>query len=87
MTPGRRVYDKAPHQLEAGEYGKWSHSGEWYAVPPETDLLAGLALHKVTEHEDGTITASPSIEVSGSSSERAVNYWHGYLERGAWRKA
>ena len=34
--------------------------------------------HAVTEHEDGTITVSPSIF-------DAPDGWHGWLERGVWR--
>jgi hypothetical protein len=39
-------------------------------------------VHTVTEHEDGTITVSPSIVISGANGEQL---WHGYLERGVWR--
>lgn len=35
--------------------------------------------HQVTEHEDGTITVTPSIQCR-------VCGWHGYLERGVWRE-
>lgn len=62
-----------------GEYGKYN--GEWYCQPPGTDLLGGLRNHTVVEHEDGTITVSPSILISGWREQ-----WHGYLERGIWRK-
>jgi hypothetical protein len=84
---GCRIIDCEPHLLRAGQYGKWDHDGKWYAVPPGTDLLAGLAKHEVTEHEDGTITVSPSIEVSGGIHSHMVSHWHGYLERGIWREA
>ena len=79
---GRRV-NKLAHEMRDGEYGK-CEDGNWYAIPPGTDLLAGLAGHQVTEHEDGSITVSPSIEVRGYAPEREINYWHGYLERGVW---
>jgi hypothetical protein len=39
-------------------------------------------LHTIVEHEDGTITVSPSILVTGSHGKQ----WHGYLERGVWRE-
>lgn len=84
-----RVYGKAPHELSPGEYGKWESSGvawrkagddNWYGAPPGTDLVANLAAHKIEEHEDGTITVTPSILVSNREAS-----WHGYLTRGNWQ--
>ena len=72
-----RVNGKAPHELNAGEYGKWSEDGHWYAVPPGTDLVANLAAHSVVEHENGTITVTPSILVGDTRTS-----WHGYLRAG-----
>lgn len=86
-----RVYDKAPHELLPGEYGKWASSGvawrkggddNWYAVPPDTDLVANLSAHKIEEHEDGTITVAPSILVQNGKES-----WHGFLKRGLWEIA
>lgn len=72
-----------PHVLQPGQYGKWARDGNWYAVPPgQPALLANLARHDVTEHEDGTITVSPSILVQAG----ALGTWHGFLERGIWRE-
>lgn len=85
---GTRVSDKAPHELAAGEYGKWNpghlppRGGDWYAVPPGTDLVANLASHQIVEHEDGTITVLPSIRVSNGKET-----WHGFLKRGQWELA
>lgn len=78
--PGKRR-DFVDGLLEAGEYGR-GPDGEWYGMPPGTDLLAGLAKHTVVEHEDGTITVSPSILVSRPHTN---DRWHGFLERGVWR--
>lgn len=86
MTIGCRIYGAELHLLRSGQYAKWDRDGNWYAVPPGTDLLAGLAKHRVVEHDDGTITVSPSIEVSSNDPTRAANYWHGFLERGIWRE-
>jgi hypothetical protein len=71
--------------LKAGEYGK-DAEGVWRCVAPkETEdgfgFQGNLAKHSVTEHEDGTITVSPSILIS-----RGDMSWHGYLERGVWRE-
>jgi hypothetical protein len=82
---GRRVPDDtSPHKYAPGEYGKYLST--WYASPPcnegvDEDLLANLAVHRVTVHEDGTITASPSVLVSNGRKS-----WHGYLEKGIWRE-
>lgn len=75
---GKRV--EWQHQiLEPGEYAK-AEDGSWYAATPTGDL-AWLKNHTVVEHEDGTITVTPSILVKSSSEE----LWHGWLERGVWR--
>lgn len=72
--------------LEPGEYGKNPHDGNWYARPPKPEIHAGnLAAHDVTEHEDGTISVSPSILIEGYEGDSVI-LWHGYLERGVWRE-
>lgn len=43
--------------------------------------LGNLAAHDVTEHEDGTITVSPSILVS---NPQQGELYHGYLTNGVW---
>lgn len=70
---------KQPHQLEAGEY--CLYEGSWYAVPPGTEMIANLRKHSVVSHSDGTISVHPSILVSNGRES-----WHGYLEKGVWRK-
>lgn len=77
-TEGKRRPDgTSPHLFNPGDYGRWE--GDWYGSSPN-GLLAGLRNHQITEHEDGTITVSPSILVRGEDE------WHGYLERGVWRE-
>lgn len=71
---------KETYQLEPGEYCL-TESG-WHGLTPN-GLLSGLRNHKVVEHEDGTITVSPSILTSMGSDGPS---WHGYLERGVWRE-
>lgn len=66
----------------AGDY--WKHPDPacgWQAMTPNGHM-AGLVKHDVVEHEDGTITVSPSILVSNGSGP----LWHGFLERGVWRE-
>lgn len=78
---GLRVFDVGPHLFQPGDYGLWN--GTWYARAPGDDdrRLANLANHLVVEHDDGTITVSPSILISGGGAQ-----WHGCLERGVWRQ-
>lgn len=68
--------------LDDGQYGKDPKDGHWYARPPG-QRMGCLKNHDVTEHEDGTITVSPSIEILGDGG---VTLWHGFLERGVWRE-
>jgi hypothetical protein len=70
------------YTLSPGEYGK-SPGGKWFChVPAGGFHVGGLGKHAVTEHEDGTITVSPSILITGHHGKQ----WHGYLERGIWRE-
>ena len=86
ITQGRRLPD-GPMKLgdfHRGDYKKVLYDDgtmHWYALLPSCDL-ALLDGHSVTEHEDGTITVSPSILMTMGSTQ----LWHGYLERGAWRE-
>jgi hypothetical protein len=103
MMQGRRVGDgemRGSACFESGAYGRVLSDGEWiwYARTPN-GLLGDLTPHEVVEHEDGTISVNPSIEVSpppGREIEIADDdalmrsggregYWHGFLERGVWR--
>jgi len=80
---GKRV-DDPPGPFEPGEYGKVG--GVWHGRAPRNAngiaLTANLSRHEVVEHEDGTITVSPSILVSAGDA----GSWHGYLELGVWRE-
>jgi len=66
--------------LKAGDYGKDS-DGFWICRTPNGHL-GSLVNHTVVEHEDRTITVSPSILVTNGEGQ----LWHGYLERGVWRE-
>jgi len=99
---GRRIenpdnYTNAP-AVQPGDYWK-DRAGHWHVaapVPPDADgflLIADVSTWSVTEHEDGTITVSPSIFWGSSgypNSPRewaAAHTWHGWLEHGVWREA
>lgn len=77
-----RVYNKSIIDLQPGEYCKLPN-GKFVCRTPDPKLSAGtLSEHEVIEHEDGTITVSPSILVQ----QPPIGSWHGYLERGIWRE-
>lgn len=86
-TTGRRR-DVRPHEMDPGDYGRDPETGDWYARTPaagELYLCGYLRNHEVVEHDDGTITVSPSILVSHPHRD-GVRRWHGFLERGVWRR-
>lgn len=71
----------------------------WYIRDPWGHVGA-LRTHTVTEHDDGTITVSPSILDPDPPSQAMMQHlgivamipeggsgWHGWLERGVWRTA
>lgn len=69
--------------LEQGEYGLYDRDNKWYCRPPQSGFgMGNLSAHTVVEHEDKTITVSPSILITGVNGKQ----WHGYLERGIWRE-
>lgn len=80
---GRRIYPDNEGQMwySEGDYGKNPVDNNWYCRPPKGHTGC-LKEHNVTEHEDGTITVSPSILIT-----EAGQSWHGYLEKGVWREA
>lgn len=86
MMQGRRLRLGDSYHLgdiPPGAY--WQGAGHlstaiWYFRDPLGDL-GSLANHKVTEHEDGTITVEPSIlNVHGRG-------FHGWLKAGVWTEA
>ena len=89
---GRRVYPEGGRlKLAPGDYGRDPQDGDaWHARPPKMfdchPLSGSLAGHEVVEHEDGTITVSPSILIEYPWGGTQQISWHGFLERGVWRK-
>jgi hypothetical protein len=69
--------DGTPLRADFSEHWR----GPYWLVCTPNGHVGNLANHTVVEHEDGTITASPSILISGPRGM----LWHGYLERGVWR--
>jgi hypothetical protein len=73
-----------PSDLDDGRICYWRDAtGEWWIYLPRAGV-GRLTAHTVTEHEDGTITVSPSIGMRKSSEGGFVR--HGFLERGKWRE-
>lgn len=81
--------------LEPGDYARQVPSetapddGWWVFVTPNGitfNILEDNAPkhHKLTVHEDGTVTLSPSVLCASGSCGIAEGY-HGFLERGVWR--
>ena len=68
---------------EPGVYVKVTKAegGTVYWIRDPNGRVGRLESHTVTEHEDGTITVSPSI------LDPSPGGWHGFLERGVWRPA
>lgn len=75
------VEDENYQGLQQGEYGK--NEFGWYFSPPTDDFIGvgGLGKHTIIEHDDGTITVSPSIAFKSH-----MGAWHGYLKQGVWEE-
>ena len=72
-------------ELSPGEYVFHEGYNAWvYRLPTSEDhkLFGNLGAHEIIEHEDKTITVSPSILVTTHDGKR----WHGYLRRGIWER-
>jgi len=96
---GRRIYPQEDGHLHLaeGDYGFDPGVGHWVVRPPGCHA-GGIPDHGVVEHEDGTITVTPSIVLEDVASNNEfilwdVNEqnglhisWHGYLEHGVWRE-
>lgn len=83
MTQAKRIQSYADLDETQMCYFKNDEDGLWYLYLPGCGL-ANLGNHKITEHEDGTITANPSILTTGHHQGQQTQK-HGYLEHGVWR--
>lgn len=87
MIKGRRVYPDSNGRImwSPGDYGL--EIGVWYGrIPSEFGdfNLGSFQQHQVVEHEDGTITVSPSILHTQYIGE-TKKHWHGWLQKGIWK--
>jgi hypothetical protein len=82
---GKRLYpddkDKVFELMKPGDYFKLSTTPPEFIVCCPSGHVASIRNHTIVEHEDGTITASPSILINWGDAQ-----WHGYLEKGVWRE-
>ena len=82
---GRRRPDGNPDYVndrQPGDY--WRHTdGTWRAITPNGMPVNLADLAPIEEHDDGTITVTPSIQQLASSKKR----YEGFLERGVWRES
>jgi len=83
---GTRLDDGFHGDPPAGAY--WRDEDGTWSVKTPNGRIGSLRNHTVVEHEDRTITVTPSILVHdrpahGDGQERPG--WHGYLEQGVWR--
>ncbi len=87
MMQGKRVKTESCGHLNLGpgEFGK--QGGIWYACTPNGHM-GNLSNHEVIEHDDETITVTPSIRVVGSIAGvvDVGELWHGHLKAGVWSK-
>ena len=85
---GHRIYplEDGKLHLREGDYGFDPSLNEWFIRPPGHHA-GGIPHHEVVEHEDKTITVSPSILlISTDEQEDDRDEWHGFLEHGVWRE-
>lgn len=72
--------EKALLSVPGAVAGPWR--GQWMVNTPNGHLgMINTKKWTIIEHEDGTITVSPSISVRNADQE----LWHGFLEAGIWR--
>jgi hypothetical protein len=65
-----------PVGLDTSKICYWKDEVGWWVYLPKAGAGV-LSSHKVEEHEDGTITVTPSILLAPR---------HGYLTRGLWKE-
>lgn len=88
MQGKRRENNTHEKDLLPGEYAyqTWIKPHGWFIRDPSGDigtihLRKNGGNHDIEEHEDGTITVTPSI------LNNHGNKWHGYLRKGIWIEA
>lgn len=87
ITQGRRREDGTPNaELEPGDYCRRGTMW-WISLP--TGIVGHIQEPEwsIIEHDDGTVTAgTDGRTITVNPSIHHEQGWHGYLERGVWRK-
>lgn len=83
-TQGKRRYPdkKGKIVLKNGEYFKTQKTGNWILKTP-SGVCATVKKEKITEHQDGTITISPTVYLFIDFDGKT---WRGFLTKGVWRE-
>lgn len=85
-TQGRRIFvpqggSISDLSFDDGDYCLNPVDGKVWHRLPGTPYVTRTGTHTIEEHEDGTITVSPSIL---SKFGDGTISWHGWLRRGVW---
>lgn len=79
-VPRNAHWHEVEPKLKPGDYAYVAKMDRWALCAPNGDCgPISPKVHQITEHLDGTITVSPSIQFTVGKR------WHGFLERGIWR--
>lgn len=89
VYPNEKGFLDPTEMAKPGAYGRCTseitkdnpEQGYWQVRAPDGKACSlSPTIHTVTEHEDGTITVHPSIDMSGEP----WHGFHGWLRRGEW---
>ena len=90
IEPAVRIINHAA--LDDSKVSYWKNGGDWFLYLPYCGICR-LTLHSVVEHEDGTISVTPSVLMTGhkdggtfSAAYGTVTQRHGFLTRGQWHE-
>lgn len=86
MRLGNQIAMHAHGALDETRICYWKTSGGTWVIYLPGCGIGELRNHRVTEHEDGTISVAPSIRMVGHDNG-APSEAHGFLVRGEWRDA
>jgi hypothetical protein len=83
---GKRFYpdDKRDFPNIRGEYMKQADGSWLLCLPTGIHATINSKIWNITEHDDGTITVSPSIYTKSPANNEYD--WHGFLEKGIFRE-
>jgi len=63
----------------------WKQDDGWWIYLPQCGA-GRMPHHRIEEHEDGTISVTPSIVLTGHNAGNPTTR-HGYLTKGIWNEA